>query len=274
MEFQLFKAKMAAAAESAPHPLDEVEDYVSVKHDLCHQFYELDASHRALTSELRGVEAAAGRAVSTADDAQRKLSGTEEQHKLRLRAVEGTRKELEIAVNGRDNARLAVSKAALAVNRLQERMAKRAKEVLESSCAADAEAIAHEERVKKLETRLQELKTDHIAASQALQEARGALAARNKATTTAEASLRTLELKSEGGETLSLDSEYSCVAGVCAKMQKQVEELRAALVAAEQDCGVLEQALAAQQAAAASSRQQKKIERGPESPLVEQIDSA
>ena len=270
VEFQLFKSKMSAASESAPRPLDEVEDYVSIKHDLCHQFYELDASHRALSGELRGLEAAAGRAVGTADDAQRKLQSIEEQHKLKQNAVEGTKKELEIAVNCRDDARVAVSKASLALSRLQERMSKRAREVLEASSIADAEALAHEERVKQLETRLSELKTDHVAASQALLEARGALGARTKATTTAEASLKTVEFKSEEGDSqgLSVDSEYSSVAGVCAKMQKQVEELRAALAAAEEDCGMLEIALAEQQAAVGCSKQQKKTEKGLESPLI------
>ncbi|KAL4529336.1 hypothetical protein Ndes2526A_g04130 [Nannochloris sp. 'desiccata'] len=173
-------------------------------------------------------------------------------------AQKKTKSNLRASTIARENAQMAVDRASMTLARSQKGFADKARTVLQLSAAVEEGELSFKNRASELENKLQELSVDHHAAVNALQASKNALTPRTVAVSTASATLSTLQLKTQlatPAETEERKEKTATteggVAGVCAELQRQVEELQAALATAEADCDVLEHALTAQKEATA-----------------------
>ena len=174
----------------------------------------------------------------------------QEQRSNEETANDAVQKDVQSALKVRGDVKLAVDRAALDVARSKQRLIASAEAVVQTSAAAGEKDVTYTSGIQELQTRLKELESDHHVVKTALQHSKKELATKGVQGVRAEAVLNTLQLKNRGGGGGEKD-----VSGVCAAIQREVEELQAALATAEADFDVLEKALAAQQVATAASRQ-------------------
>jgi hypothetical protein len=271
VQFQLLMAKRAAAV--GERDSGATGDHHQRPESLRLQKLELQSdlenskiAHRKQVRSVWEVEAAAQHVGAAAEDLQQEITKLSEQQKIQDVALKTAESSLQASISAKEDAQMAVDRASMTLSRSQQRLKDKAKAVMELSTAVEEGETSFKARASELENKLQELAIDHHAAVNALQASKGVLKSRNVAVATATATLATLQLKTTTGHAGSTDAKErkktmsspaavtgGGVAVVCAEMQRQVEELQAALAAAEADCDVLEHALTAQKQATATA---------------------
>lgn len=264
VDFQLLMAKRAAAlATLAVEPGIGLHNQSPASRRVLKQELQtdLEKSRIAQKKQVRtvwDVEAAAQHVGDAASALQEEVNKISEQQKIEELALKTGESNLRASTIARENAQMAVDRASMTLARSQKGFADKARTVLQLSAAVEEGELSFKNRASELENKLQELSVDHHAAVNALQASKNALTPRTVAVSTASATLSTLQLKTQlatPAETEERKEKTATteggVAGVCAELQRQVEELQAALATAEADCDVLEHALTAQKEATA-----------------------
>lgn len=265
LQYQLFAGQRAAAEAVSQRPDRHLDPTAlrSLKRSLQQDLDAAAAAERDATREVAGAEDAARQVAAAAAQARVRVQQLSEEHTTEELNAESAEKELKVVHESRDAARLAADRAALAVGRARERLAQTAAAGQSAATVASKELEDGKIRELDLQAKLEELATDEAAARRAALFSCSAAAGATAAQAKAQAAVQTIEWKT--------NEASSTVSGVVEALQRQVEELTAALAAAETEVGVLEAALESQRGATAASRDD--IRFGEDMTLKEQQES-